>query len=117
MFIGSRLKELRNERKMTQEELGNLLNVTKVSICCYEKGNRTPSLDTLDDLANIFAVRTDYFLGKDIPMVLEGTTEYAYYISSKELTFLKELRMNKELYNLVLEDPKRTVELIDKKLK
>lgn len=117
MFVGSRLKELRISKKMTQSELGNLLNVTKVSICCYEKGTRTPSLDTLDDLSNIFAVKTDYFLGKDIPVVMEGTSEYAYYISDKELQFLKLLRRNKELYNLILEDPKRTFELIDKKLK
>lgn len=117
MFIGSRLKELRTNRKMTQKALGELLNVTKVSICCYEKGTRTPSLDTLDDLSNIFSVRTDYFLGKDIPMVMEGTTEYAYYITDKELKFLKELKRNKELYNLILEDPKRTVELIVKTLK
>ena len=56
MFIGSRLKELRKDRKMTQTELGDLLNVTKVSVCCYEKGTRTPSLDTLDDLSDIFNV-------------------------------------------------------------
>ena len=65
MFIGSRLKKLRKERNLTQSELGDLLNVTKVSVCCYEKGTRIPSLETLDDLSNIFGVRSDYFLGKD----------------------------------------------------
>lgn len=98
MFIGSRLKELRKDRKMTQTELGDLLNVTKVSVCCYEKGTRTPSLDTLDDLSDIFNVRPDYFLGK-------------------EVAFLKELKKNKKLYNMILEDPKRSIELIIKKLK
>lgn len=117
MFIGDRLKELRLSKDMTQSELGQLLNVTKVSVCCYEKGTRTPSLDTLDDLSNIFGVSTDYFLGKDIPMIREGTSEYAYYVSENELKFLKELKRNKELYYKILEDPKRALELIDKKLR
>lgn len=117
MFIGSRLKDLRKEKKLTQAELGKLLNVTKVSICCYEKGNRIPSLDSLEDMSSVFGVRTDYFLGKDIPMVMEDSKEDAYYISKSELDFLKLLRRNRELYKLVLEDPRRTIELIDKKLK
>ena len=108
---------MRKEKGLTQQELGNLLNITKVSVCCYEKGNRTPSLDTLDDISNIFGVRTDYLMGKDLPMVMEGKEEYAYYISEKELEFIKGIRRNKEIYNLVLEDPKRTIELIMKKIK
>ena len=117
MFIGSRLKELRKDRKMTQSELGDLLNVTKVSVCCYEKGTRTPSLDTLDDLSDIFNVRPDYFLGKEVAVIKEGTDEYTYYITAEEVAFLKELKKNKKLYNMILEDPKRSIELIIKKLK
>lgn len=117
MFIGNRLKELRLNKNLTQEELGKLVNVTKVSICCYEKGIRTPSVDTLEDLSNLFSVRTDYFLGKDIPVIMEDTSEYSYYISKEELEFIKELKHHTELYNLILEDPKRSIELIEKKLK
>jgi len=116
MFIGSRLKSLRREKGMTQEELGELLNVTKVSVCCYEKGTRVPSLETLEDLSNIFGVKTDYFLGKDIPMIMEDTPEYTYYISKDELEFLKQLRRYKELHKSIMEDPKRMVDLINIKL-
>ena len=38
--LGERLKTLRKEKGMTQTELGSMINVTKVSICCYEKGIR-----------------------------------------------------------------------------
>ena len=33
MLIGKRIKELRLERKMSQQELGDMIGVTKVSIC------------------------------------------------------------------------------------
>ena len=53
MFNGERLKELRTNMGLTQKQLGDLVNVTKVSICGYEKSNRTPNIETLIDLANI----------------------------------------------------------------
>jgi len=117
MFIGSRLRDLRKKSKMTQTELGNLLNVTKVSICCYEKNVRVPSLETLDDLSNIFGVSSDYFLGKDIPIVKEGGEDYALFISKEEYDFLKQIKRNKDLYSKIIKDPKRMVDLIDMKLK
>lgn len=117
MFIGTRLKKLRKEKGMTQTELGELLNVTKVSVCCYEKNVRVPSLETLEDIAGIFGVSCDYFLGKDISAVKEDTPEYSFYISKEEMDFLKSIRLNKDLYNKMYSDPRRMVELIDKKLK
>lgn len=57
--LGSNIKYLRKKRNMTQEQLGDLLHVTKVSICCYEKGSRVPSLDTLIKLADLFKVNLD----------------------------------------------------------
>lgn len=117
MFIGSRLKKLRKEKGMTQIELGNLLNVTKVSVCCYEKNVRVPGLDTLEDLASIFGVKCDYFLGNDIAGIKEDSPDYCFYISDEEMEFLKLIRRNKDLHNKIINDPKRVVDLIDKKLK
>lgn len=66
MFLlnGERLKQLRKEKKLTQTELGNKINVTKVSISGYESGNRSPDTDTLQRLADFFEVSTDYLLGR-----------------------------------------------------
>ncbi len=61
---GERLKQLRKERNLTQTELGNKINVTKVSISGYESGNRTPDTDTLHRIADFFEVSTDYLLGR-----------------------------------------------------
>ena len=71
VLFGKRLKELRKQFNMTQQELGNTINVTKVSICCYEKGTRIPSLETLIDLSNLFKVDLDYLIGNDNYVVSE----------------------------------------------
>jgi HTH-type transcriptional regulator, competence development regulator len=62
--LGDRLRRLRLEKKLTQEELGKKINVTKVSISGYENGNRTPDTETLQKLADFFNVTTDYLLGR-----------------------------------------------------
>ena len=62
MILGKRIKEQRKLMGLTQKELGEIINVTKVSICCYEKGTRTPTLETLKVLAETFNVDINYLL-------------------------------------------------------
>jgi len=65
--LGERLRDLRKNRSMTQEELGKIINVTKVSVSGYENGNRSPDTETLQKIADFFDVSTDYLLGRDDP--------------------------------------------------
>lgn len=62
MSLGSRIRDLRKEKKMSQEELGKYLNVSKVSISGYENDTREPSKDAIVKLAQLFGVSTDYLL-------------------------------------------------------
>ncbi len=63
-ILGERLKKLRKEKNMTQEELGAILGRTKFNISNYEMGRRQPDNDTLRALSDFFDVSTDYLLGK-----------------------------------------------------
>lgn len=117
MLIGKRVKEARLEKKMSQEELGGLLGVTKVSICGYENGTRTPTMQNFLDLVEILNVTPDYLLGRDMAVVMEENEEYKTKISKEEMIILKELKKDRELYNKICKDPKRYAELIVRKLK
>lgn len=59
----TRLKELRKQKSLTQEQLAKRLWVTKSIVSAYELGTRFPSLDVLIKLAYTFNVSTDYLLG------------------------------------------------------
>ncbi len=61
--FGTRLKELRKSRGMTQAELASRLSVTKSVVSYYELLERSPSPDILIKLSDIFHVTTDYLLG------------------------------------------------------
>lgn len=61
--FGKRLKELRKQSGMTQQQLADKLGITKSVVSYYELSERTPSPDVLKDLALIFRVSADYLLG------------------------------------------------------
>lgn len=117
MLLGKRIKELRTKNNLTQSELGKLVNVTKVSICCYENGTRTPTLETLIDLANVFKVNVNELIGYNKYIVSETNSNYGLTMADEEIALIQELRKHNALYDKIMEDPKRMIELIDKKIR
>lgn len=63
MNFGARLRALRMEKNLTQEDLGKILKVGKASISGYENETRQPDNESLVTLANYFGVTVDYLLG------------------------------------------------------
>ena len=117
VLFSTRLKELRKEVGLTQKQLGEMVGVTKVSICCYENGTRTPTLDTLIDLANSLGVDLAYLLGVDTFMVAEDDMKCSINLAKDEIELIRELRMHIKLYEKLITDPKRTIEYIEKKMR
>lgn len=60
----NRIKNLREEFNMTQQELADKLGGAKSTIAMYEKGDRKPSLKILVKLSEIFDCSIDYILCK-----------------------------------------------------
>lgn len=60
--ISERLKQLRQNKHMTQEEIARRVGVTRSVISAYESGMRQPSYDILVRLAALYGVTTDYLL-------------------------------------------------------
>lgn len=63
MEFKSILKDLREEKGITQKELANSCNLSAQCICALEQGSRNPTGSTIKTLAQYFGVTTDYLLG------------------------------------------------------
>lgn len=66
-FVGNRIKELRDRRGMTQEELGEVLGISKQALGRYEAGLRRPNQDALFQLADFFNISLDSFFPERKP--------------------------------------------------
>lgn len=63
MSFGQTLKELRNEKQLTQQELGYMLNLSKANVSKYESNTLEPNIETIQIISRIFNVSSDYLLG------------------------------------------------------
>lgn len=116
MIIGERIKEARKKKNLSQQQLGDMLGVSKVSICGYENGVRIPTIENFVQLLDILDLSADYLLGRDVNVVSEEDEEYKIKLSRDDIKIITELRNNVTLHNRLREDPKRTIELINRKL-
>ncbi len=62
MSMGSNIKELRKKKKLSQEELGKLIDTHLTNVGRYERDMQTPSADIIKKLAVIFEVSADQLL-------------------------------------------------------
>lgn len=61
--FGERLKQLRREKNLTQEQLADVFGIARNSIFSYETGRRIPDIEVLKCYAEYFGVTSDYLLG------------------------------------------------------
>ncbi len=65
MSFGETIKTLRNNSKMTQEKLAEMLSISPQAVSRWETGAAMPDISLLPPLANLFGVTTDFLLGMD----------------------------------------------------
>jgi len=65
-MLGERIANLRKEKKVSQEELADVLCTSRQAISKWERGESDPDIDRLKDLAIYFGVSIDYLLGFDL---------------------------------------------------
>jgi len=63
MSLGARIASMRGFRRLTQEQLGAAIGVTKQTISGWENGYRTPDADSLKEMCGVLDCSSDYLLG------------------------------------------------------
>lgn len=62
--FATRLRSLRLDRDLTQQQLADKVGMSPSVIAMYEAGKRTPSVEYLEALTDFFNVDVDYILGR-----------------------------------------------------
>lgn len=69
--FSERLKQLRTEKKLTQEDIAKKVNVNRVTYTNWENGKRAPELSKLVELATELNSTVDFLLGNSDINLLE----------------------------------------------
>ena len=70
-MIADKIKTLRMSNNLTQNDIAKKLGITRSSVNAWEMGISVPSTMYIVELANLFAVSTDYILGLEHKAVLD----------------------------------------------
>lgn len=73
MNLGENLKKLRKERNLSQEQLAEMLNVSRQAISKWESNKTYPDIENLVLLRNLFNVSLDYLIVNENKTEVEDT--------------------------------------------
>ena len=59
-----RLKDIREDSDITQQQLADFLHIKQNTLSQYENGQRSLPLEALEKIADFFNTSTDYILGR-----------------------------------------------------
>lgn len=82
----NRIKEIRQEKNLSQTDIAKALGVTRQAISLYEKGDREPKLETWQKLADFFGVSVPYLQGISDIEDLEPVSTFEKFFASLEKT-------------------------------
>lgn len=92
LIFGIRLKKLREEQGLTQQQLADLLHVGRPTIAGYETKRKEPDFEKVLWLSSFFNVSVDFLLGREEQREISAAT-----MSDDESSQLDE-----KLFNLLL---------------
>lgn len=94
IYFGEKLRALRLENKMTQQQLADKLELVKGSVSAYEQGTKYPSIEVLIKICQVFHVSADYLLGLADDMELLKSD-----LTDEQMEIVRRLIRELELYN------------------
>lgn len=95
-MLSVRLKSLRTQHRKTQQDMADMLGISRQGYAKYENNLGEPDNATLAKLADFFEVSTDYLLGRSdtiaqTPQDIDEAEFQAFANNPKLNTFYKEL--------------------------
>lgn len=96
IYIGQKIKELREKKGLSQDELADKIKVTGSSISLWELGSTNPKGKNLIKLASFFGVDADSLRDKNLPKLdKEGEVDNNEY--SKDFLLRENIRLHRKL--------------------
>ena len=112
---GSILRQLREQKGLTQAELGKLIHVSQTAISHYESDTDTPSRETEKALAEFFEVSIQFLNGESRHQALGEQLHKEYASGSTLLQILHDMLQLKPKHRDSLVDVIRSFAMTDKK--
>lgn len=107
MSIGANIKRIRKSKRLTQEKLSEITQISMASIQRYESGKRQPNIQTINKIADALGMPLSELLGNsvktnDIGIKINELLEVNISNNTGAEKNISEMTIN-ELYDLIYE--------------
>ncbi|PMM24930.1 helix-turn-helix domain-containing protein [Vibrio lentus] len=68
-MISVQIKDLRDSRNLSQDEVAKALGMAKSTYIKYEKGTQSPQLETIEEIANFYGVTVEELITTESPTI------------------------------------------------
>lgn len=93
-YFGEKIKSLRLDKKLTQEDLAKKIGLVRATVSAYEMNSKYPSIEVVIKLCEFFDVSADYLLG------LSETKDFQFAaLSNSQLQAISKIVDDLEQYN------------------
>ena len=114
---GLLVKQRRKELGMSQADLASKVGISKVAVCWYENGDRTPTFDNFIKLSEVLDVSLNALAGREVRVVSSENEGYCVTLPKQKLAILEEIEKYPRVYKQLYKDPVRACKLIDKRMR
>lgn len=98
-MICDKLKLLRENKKMSRQQVADALGISKRTLESYEYGQREPNIDMINKFADFYNVTTDFLLGRKEP---DPAQTFLTSIKTDSSEFMKTYQELPEVYQDIL---------------
>ncbi|MCO7124262.1 helix-turn-helix domain-containing protein [Sporolactobacillus shoreicorticis] len=113
--FSDRLKKLREEANLKQEDVAKKLRISTSAYGYYEQGRNEPSLETLLTLSVLFDASADYLMGQT--NVRKHSSSYKINnldLSADDIKLLTELKKYPNLIDQLITDPEKNLAALNR---
>jgi len=113
--FSERLKDLREEAQLKQEDVAKKLRISTSAYGYYEQGRNEPSLEALLALSLLFDTSIDYLIGQsDEKTNSSSSYDYKNNQSKKDKKLLEELKKYPEFFSELVANPEKNVTALNR---
>lgn len=84
-LLGKNIKKMREEHHLTQDELGDLLEISGKTISSWEKGRSEPKIEMIEKLTHIFHCTSSHLLGENQDEFFTSPEDALQFILKQEM--------------------------------
>ncbi len=98
-----RLKETRENREISQKEIGQVIGTSRSAVCYYESGRSLPDIEQIEKIAEFLQVDILWLLGKEHIGLIHREGNRVINLSEEDWKILRAIHSNPDLFKYLLD--------------